>query len=256
MRKIVGVLLALLVVTTTADAQQPFMRQSLTAVSGACPDAGCMVQDVQGLASAGIQITGTWTATIQFEQSVDGTTFTTWAVTPNGGGAAVTSTTGNGLWFGPTAGARFIRTRVSAFTSGTAVITSQSTVARLAAPTAPAIVAFGRFTAQTAAKATVATFTPAADGTFEISGDITMTAFAAGAVRLQLNYNSEDNVGRALNVPLWNANAWGITAGAADVWVGGPITIRAKAGVAIVLSTAGTFTTVTYNVDGLIKQVG
>jgi hypothetical protein len=31
--------------------------------------------------------------------------------------------------------------------------------------------------------------------------------------------------------------------------------IRAKAGTAITISTSGTFTTVTYNVEGIIKQI-
>lgn len=132
MKRFALVLLALLV-TATAHAQQPFSTQSLTAMSAgaACPDAGCMIVDVQGLASAGVQITGTWTQTLQFEQSIDKATWATWSVTSNAGGAAVTSTTGNGLWFGSLAGARWIRVRVSAFTSGTAVVSMQAAQARI-----------------------------------------------------------------------------------------------------------------------------
>lgn len=259
MKTILCTLVTLLLVASTAHTQQPFSTQSLTAMSAgaACPDPGCMIVDVQGLASAGVQITGTWTQTLQFEQSIDKATWATWAVTPNAGGASVTSTTANGLWFGSLAGAKWIRVRVSAFTSGTAVVSMQAAQARLNIGPVPRLVAVGRFTAQTAAQATVATYTPAADGTFEISGDVTVTAFSACAIRVEVDFNSEDNIARAINLPLWNANAFGITAGcaSADVWHSSPITIRAKAGVAIVLKTAGTFTSVTYNVDGLIKQV-
>ena len=41
----------------------------------------------------------------------------------------------------------------------------------------------------------------------------------------------------------------------AIAYPGVPIQIRAKAATAITISTTGTFTTVTYNVEGIIQQL-
>jgi hypothetical protein len=69
-----------------------------------------------------LQITGTWTGTIQFEATLDGSTWVSVAGTPAGGGAAVTSTTANGAW--TFAGAfALVRLRASAAMTGTAVTT-------------------------------------------------------------------------------------------------------------------------------------
>jgi hypothetical protein len=49
--------------------------------------------------SIAIQLVGTFTATIQFEGSVDGANWAALSMTPIGGGAAVTSATAAGIWF-------------------------------------------------------------------------------------------------------------------------------------------------------------
>lgn len=75
--------------------------------------------------SLGIQLVGAFTATIQFECSVDGVTWVACPVEPVAGGATVTSATAAGVWVAYPGGAgnptlkglRF-RARCSAFTSG------------------------------------------------------------------------------------------------------------------------------------------
>lgn len=68
----------------------------------------------------GIQLSGIFVGTVQFEQSLDGgTTWIAKKVYPFGGGAGVTSATAVGQWKFPTGGASHFRARCSAFTSGT-----------------------------------------------------------------------------------------------------------------------------------------
>ena len=62
--------------------------------------------DVRGLGAVGLQLSGTFTLTVQFEATVDGET--------------VSSTTAAGAWRANVAGYRLVRARVSAFTSGSA----------------------------------------------------------------------------------------------------------------------------------------
>lgn len=128
MRKVFLMLSLMVMVYTSAFAQTGF-RASLSGTT--CPGAGCLNIDVIGQGTSGFQITGTFTGTLQFEQTVDGTTFTTWPVTANGAAFTVTSTTGTGLWFGSVAGVRQVRVRFSAYTSGTAQITMVTASARL-----------------------------------------------------------------------------------------------------------------------------
>lgn len=156
---------------------------------------------------------------------------------------------------------RWVLPFVVALSLGTGAVLAQQGPATFAGTFAkvggtPKIVASGRATAQVAANASVMAYTVgAADGTFEVSGDITMTSFAAGSFQLVCSYTDESNTARVINIPFWRGNAYVISATAADVWLGSPFTIRAKAGTTVTLATSGTFTTVTYNVDGLLKQV-
>ena len=73
--------------------------------------------------NVGIQVTGTWTGTLTFEVSVDGTNFVTLGVTPTAGGAVVTTATANGAWTVQNGGYTTVRARFSTPTSGTPVIT-------------------------------------------------------------------------------------------------------------------------------------
>lgn len=79
--------------------------------------------NVEGMASLGIQISGTWSATLQFEGTVDGTNWVALEVRKPTDGSRSSSTTANGLWVAQVAGFKAVRVRASAYTSGTASVT-------------------------------------------------------------------------------------------------------------------------------------
>jgi len=82
--------------------------------------AGQVLAQLRGQATAVVQITGTFVATLQFEGTVDGVNFFAVNMYPVVGGAAITSTTTVGQWIGVVAGFYQFRVRCSAYTSGTA----------------------------------------------------------------------------------------------------------------------------------------
>lgn len=75
--------------------------------------------NVAELSKVGLQVVGITNATVSFEATIDGTNWVALAVTPAAGGAAVTSVTADGLVIASVSGLLLIRTRVSAWTSGT-----------------------------------------------------------------------------------------------------------------------------------------
>lgn len=68
-----------------------------------------------------VQVSGTWSGTLNFQQSNDAVTWTTVGalLAPGSGGVQVTSTTTNGLWF-MVVQARYFRVAPTAWSSGTA----------------------------------------------------------------------------------------------------------------------------------------
>lgn len=77
-----------------------------------------LMLDVNGLATLGISLRGTFVGTVQFEVTFDGKTWIALNSTPVISGSAVTSATAVGQWQANVAGALAVRARVSAFTSG------------------------------------------------------------------------------------------------------------------------------------------
>lgn len=69
------------------------------------------------------QLTGTFSGTVTFEGSVDGTNYVAIAAEPIGGGSSVTTATAAGIWRVRAGGLHSVRARVSTYTSGTFVIT-------------------------------------------------------------------------------------------------------------------------------------
>lgn len=118
----------------------------------------------------------------------------------------------------------------------------------------------GRATAQTAANASVATYTVgAADGTFEVRSNVRVTTSGSEAFRVDVDYTDDGNNARTLRL---NFQLLDGTIGTAIAFTNGavpyhgiPATIRCKSGTAITVKTAGTFTGCTYDVDGLIQQL-
>lgn len=102
---------------------------SITATGATCSTTAACV-DLQmpsgDAGSATILVTGTWVATLQFEASVDGITYAAINFVPPNSTSPVTSATANGTWQGNVAGYKNVRVRCSAFTSGTAVVTINS----------------------------------------------------------------------------------------------------------------------------------
>jgi len=102
----------------------PASVPELTA-SGSLTATGSVTMTLASHSQAAVQVTGTWVGTLQFEGSVDGTNFFSIPSVVPTTGAVVTSATANGQWLIPCAGYKQIRTRCSAFTSGTIVISMQ-----------------------------------------------------------------------------------------------------------------------------------
>jgi hypothetical protein len=124
----------------------------------------------------------------------------------------------------------------------------------------PAIVAAGRVTAQSAANASISTYTVgAADGSFEISANMNVTASATLVTTLTCTYTDESNTARTMVLPIAQLAGSFIAAGAitgTGAWESPVMHIRCKAATAItILTSTGTFTTVTYTAEGIIKQV-
>lgn len=71
----------------------------------------------------GIQITGTFSATITFEATVDGTNYVALNCTPSNSGTAASTATAVGAFTVSSGGYAAIRARCSAYTSGSPVLT-------------------------------------------------------------------------------------------------------------------------------------
>lgn len=80
-----------------------------------------------GYGTAGFQITGTWSGTIQFYSTINGTTWVGAYATNSQSRASDTTTTENGLYFVGTSGSRYIMVKFSAYTSGAAVVAAITT---------------------------------------------------------------------------------------------------------------------------------
>ncbi len=114
-----------------------------------------------------------------------------------------------------------------------------------------------------AAVASVAAYlVGAADATFEIWMNVLVTTSTTHTFTCQCTYTDEGNTSRTVTMPFrlvgdTTALTSSIAAAAAVPYIGVPLLIRAKAATAITLLTqaAGTYTTVTYNVEGYIRKV-
>jgi hypothetical protein len=76
-----------------------------------------------GLGSAGIQITGTWTGFISFYSSVDGTNFSATNAIVLNTGALIGAVTANGIWTIQCAGMKYVRAAGSSVATGSATVT-------------------------------------------------------------------------------------------------------------------------------------
>src|ERR1035437_4040095 len=119
----------------------------------------------------------------------------------------------------------------------------------------------GRATGQTAANASVATYTlGATDASYEVSMNVLVTTATINAFTCECAYTDEGNTARVLTLQFSSLAGAFVTsianAAGAVPYEGVPLHIRCKASTAITLRTqaAGTYTTIVYNVEGIIKQ--
>jgi len=82
-----------------------------------------LLLDVRGLGGVALQLSGTFTLTVQFEATVDGQTWVSLRMLPSNSTSAVTNATATGAWSANVAGFKLLRARVSAYTSGSADVT-------------------------------------------------------------------------------------------------------------------------------------
>lgn len=97
-----------------------------TLVTGTITSTESVTVSTQGRSNLRVSITGTWTGTITFEGSVDGTTWIGNGGLPSpvtlGGGAITPTTSINGTWESRVAGFRLFRMRGATVTSGSATV--------------------------------------------------------------------------------------------------------------------------------------
>lgn len=119
----------------------------------------------------------------------------------------------------------------------------------------PIIVGNDRKTAQTAA-VSLATYTVgAADTSYQISANVNVTAFAVGTFNIQVAYTDETNTAQTLKLNFSSVTGTiGLAIAATGPFEGIPAHIRAKAGSTIIVSSTGTFTSLTYNLEERIVQ--
>jgi hypothetical protein len=126
----------------------------------------------------------------------------------------------------------------------------------------PAILGYGRQTGQTAADASVATYTVgASDGSFLISANVLVTTSVTHTFTVTCTYTDESNTSRVLTLTFSQLTGTLLTAitnvTGAGAYEGVPLHIRCKASTTITIATAagGTYTSVNYNVEGAITEV-
>ena len=127
-----------------------------------------------------------------------------------------------------------------------------------------AIYGQGRVDATTDARAAAAAAytVGAADGSFQVSGNVLVTTSTTHSFSLDVSYTDESSTARVLILPMAQLAGAFVAGGLiTNVTGAGPyesavMQIRCKAATAITIRvSAGTFTTVVYNSEGLIQQV-
>jgi len=126
----------------------------------------------------------------------------------------------------------------------------------------PSIYGSGRATGQTAANSSVATYTVgAADGSFIISGNVLVTASTTHSFQLECAYTDEGGTARTVTFNVQQLGGTLVTSitniTGVGPYEGVPLHIRCKASTSITIRTnsGGTYTSVTYNVEGNIMQI-
>lgn len=161
-------------------------------------------------------------------------------------------------------------TNISLFLNGSFIWLNQKVTKYMGISTAglgvPAIYAEEDLTAQTASVSSIVTYTPSANGTFEISGYIDLISIAGGTspnVNLEVSYtdingNSKATVlsGNSYNSGIVSGNTDSIgTAGDSLALFTMPIRVKANTAITIHSQVNGSPTSISYNVGAYIKQI-
>lgn len=124
-----------------------------------------------------------------------------------------------------------------------------------------AVYSAGRSTAQTAAVASVATYTnTSADGSYIVDANVLVTTAGSANFTVTCAYTDEGNTARTVTMT-FGLVAGGVAttaivaANGAVPYMGVPLHLRVKASTAITVATTGTFTGCTYNVEGSIRRI-
>jgi len=115
----------------------------------------------------------------------------------------------------------------------------------------------GRQTAQTAAIASLLTFTVgAADGLFRIQGNVNITTFVAGTFNMTVAYTDETNTARTLTLNFSSlTGTLGIASAAAVPFEGIPAVTRCTGSSTRTVATSGTFASLSYNAESMLEQL-
>lgn len=123
----------------------------------------------------------------------------------------------------------------------------------------PAIVGYGRNATQTSGGNVSFYAVPAADSSFLISANVLVTTSVTHSFTVTCAYTDEGNTARTLTLTFSQITGTLLTAitnvTGAGAYEGIPLHIRCKASTNIQIATTGTFTSVTYNVEGFITQM-
>jgi hypothetical protein len=120
----------------------------------------------------------------------------------------------------------------------------------------PAIVSLNRLTGQTAAIALLINYTPTVDATFLVSYNVKITTLGSGSFTVGCTHTDEASLSRATTMAYFATNGTlATTTNTTTSSTGIPFQIRAKAATSIVVSTQGTFTGCTYNVEAQLIQI-
>lgn len=120
----------------------------------------------------------------------------------------------------------------------------------------------GRVVGATGAQAAIVQYTTiGADGDYEVSANVNVTAATTATIATTVTYTDETNTSRT-DTFLFEQNGTTALVGSitnvtgVGAYAGVPLVIRVKASTQITIATSGTFTSVTYNVGGSIMQKG
>lgn len=119
----------------------------------------------------------------------------------------------------------------------------------------PKVRASADLTGQTAAVASVTTYTPGADGDYRVGGYITITAVSVDVIQFQCDY--VDETGASRNQVFFPQGLTAAGLSSTGSYALPPIQFRAKSGNAITVKTVLTtgVGSITYNVGGTIEQL-